>query len=70
MKTDFSTCDELLNTRLPEQIGDMYIKIHSLCPHTLSQTSIGNVVDWESAWGWFDELVPIYRRRAAELEWA
>jgi len=70
MKTDFSTSDERLNARLTERIGDMYIKIHSLCPDTLSQTSSGNAVDWESTQGWFDELVPIYRRRAADLEWA
>jgi casein kinase I family protein HRR25 len=52
-----------------EDLPNIYVKIHSLGPDTLSRTADGGVVDWESDRGWFDELVPIYRRRMADLEW-
>jgi len=67
---ELSTFDERMNAKLTKHIGDMYIEIHSLRPDTLSQTASGVAVDWESTRGWFDELVPIYRRRAADLKWA
>lgn len=37
-------------------------------PWTLSQTTDGDVVDWESDCGWFDELLPIYWRWVADLK--
>jgi casein kinase I family protein HRR25 len=49
-------------------IGYFYIKVHLLEPDTLHRTVNGDVVDWESNRGWFDELVPIYRRGEIDLE--
>jgi casein kinase I family protein HRR25 len=57
-----------MNSKMIESVGDVYIKVHSLGPDTLFRTAEGHVVDWESDRGWFDELVPTYRRRAADLE--
>ncbi|OJA15499.1 hypothetical protein AZE42_08257 [Rhizopogon vesiculosus] len=55
-----------------EGLLDVYIKIHSLGPDTISHTVSGQVVDWESERGWFDQLNPILRRRAldGEFGWA
>lgn len=53
-----------------ENDGDVYVKVHSLGPDTFSQTADGDVVDWDSDRGWFDELVPIHRRRLADRGWA
>jgi hypothetical protein len=64
----FSKSDEHINAKMMNDIGYFYIKIHSLEPDTLHRTTDGDVVDWESDRGWFDELVPIYRRRAMDLE--
>jgi hypothetical protein len=62
--------DKRIYNMMPTQsLGDIYIKIHSLGPNTLSHTTEGDVVDWESDRGWFDELVPIYQRRGADLAW-
>ena len=63
-----SISDQHMNAKLMQSLGDVYIKVHPLGPDTLSQTAEWDVVDWESERGWFDELVPIYRRRAADLE--
>ncbi|OAX43421.1 kinase-like protein [Rhizopogon vinicolor AM-OR11-026] len=55
-----------------ESLRDVYIKIHSLGPDTISHTANGQVVGWESERGWFDQLNPILRRRAVDGEfgWA
>jgi casein kinase I family protein HRR25 len=64
----FPKSDEHINAKMMDGIGYFYIKVHSLEPDTLHRTANGDVVDWESNRGWFDELVPIYRRRAIDLE--
>ena len=55
-----------------ERFDDVYIKVHSLGPDTLTHTASGQVVDWESVRGWFDQLIPNLKRLAADdgYEWA
>ena len=63
-----SKSDQHANAKLMQSLGDVYIKVHPLGPATLPRTAEWDVADWESDRGWFDELVPIYWRRAADLE--
>ena len=55
-----------------ERFRNVYIKVHSLSPDTLTYTASGQVVDWESERGWFDQLIPILKKLAFDdgYEWA
>jgi hypothetical protein len=48
MKEESSKSDERMNAKMMENLGDIYIKVHSLGPDTLSRTADGDVADWES----------------------
>jgi len=51
-----------------EIYSDIYVKVHALGPDTLSHTASGQVTDWESERGWFEQLNPILKRRALDDE--